>query len=331
MEFAIDRGLWLKGCLHCHSKNSDGVLSPEGVAKFYGRKGYRFLALTDHEKISKIEKFNGIFHCGAEVSRGKCMFGASYHIVALGVEDLKILDIKDPQLFIDCVNDEGGLAFIAHPYWSNLTHEDLIQLEGYVGIEIYNTGCDVEVAKGYSTVHWDCILSSGRRIWGIAVDDSHRYIIHPLDADGGWIWINTDDLSPDATLKSIREGRFYSTMAPKITRFVHSSNYLKVESTPIHRLDIISSNGRGFSMSLETIRELLKDWSDPNRRRLCERIITNLEYSDEGLKRKIYLETVKGRKLMVEMNGSGIIGFEAKMSFNHPYIRVELVLSLIHI
>jgi len=320
----MDKGLWLKGCLHCHSKNSDGFLDPEAVASFYESRGYRLLALTDHEKISGVKGFNGVFQFGVEASRGKCMFGASYHIVALGVDDAKILDVKDPQLFIDRVNEEGGLTFIAHPYWSNLTHEDLTQLEGYVGIEVYNTGCDVEVAKGYSTVHWDCLLSSGRKIWGIAVDDSHRYVIHPLDADGGWIWLNMDDPSPEAALKSIREGKFYSSMAPKITMFIHTLSYLKIECTPIHRIDIISSNGRGHSILLETIMELLKDWSNPNKRRLCERILTSLEHSDEGLKQKIYLETVKGSRLTLEINKNGIIGLEAKMNFNYPYVRVEL-------
>lgn len=320
----MDKGLWLKGCLHCHSKNSDGFLDPESVAKFYEGRGYGLLALTDHEKISGVKGFNGVFHYGVEASRGRSMFGSSYHIVALGINDVKILDIKDPQSFIDYVNDESGLAFIAHPYWSNLAYEDLARLEGYAGIEVYNTGCDVEVAKGYSTVHWDHLLSSGRKIWGIAVDDSHRYIIHPLDADGGWIWLNMNDSSPEAALKSIREGKFYSSMAPEITVFIHTLNHLKIECSPIHRLDIITSNGRGYSISLKTVMGLFNDWFNPDRRSICEKTLSSLEYSNEGLKQRIYLETVKGNKLMLEVNQDGIIGFEAKMEFNYPYTRIEL-------
>lgn len=57
-----------------------------------------------------------------------------------------MLRIGGIQPFIDRVNDEGGLIFIAYPYWSNLVYEDPFRLEGYVGVEVCNTGCDVEVA-----------------------------------------------------------------------------------------------------------------------------------------------------------------------------------------
>jgi hypothetical protein len=320
----MNEGLWLKGALHCHSKASDGLLNPEDVAHFYGSRGYGFLSITDHEKISRVKCFSGIYQCGVEVSRGKCVLGEQYHIVALGIEDPAILRIGDAQLFIDRVNDEGGLAFIAHPYWSNLVHEDLVRLEGYVGVEVYNAGCDVEVAKGYSAVHWDSVLSLNKKVWGLAVDDSHRYFRRPLDADGGWVWINVKDADPDEVLRSIRDGRFYASMAPKITRFAYTPNAIEVESTPISRLDLITANGRGRSISVETVMGLLNDWMDPYRRRLCEGLLSRLECVNEGSKQRIYLETVGGEKFMAEKNEFGIVRLEARANLKYPYIRVEL-------
>ncbi|MEM2939889.1 MAG: PHP domain-containing protein, partial [Candidatus Bathyarchaeia archaeon] len=184
ISFTMNKGLWLKGCLHCHSTLSDGVLSPEDVAHFYEERGYTLLSITDHNKISKVKEFRGIYHYGIEISKGRCKLGESYHIVILGIDDPAILNMDDVQSIIDYSKEAGGLAFIAHPYWSNLVHEDLDKLEGYVGIEIYNTGCDVEVAKGYSLIHWDGLLTLSRKTWGIAVDDSHRYFKPPIDADG---------------------------------------------------------------------------------------------------------------------------------------------------
>ena len=38
----MQKGLWLKGALHCHSTLSDGLLSPEDAAHFYEIRGYIF-------------------------------------------------------------------------------------------------------------------------------------------------------------------------------------------------------------------------------------------------------------------------------------------------
>jgi len=64
-------------------------------------------------------------------------------------------------------------------------------------------------------------------------------------------------MNPDEMLKSIREGRFYFSMAPKIIAFKYESNYLRIESSPISRINIV--NGGGFSLSLETIERFIND------------------------------------------------------------------------
>jgi hypothetical protein len=43
----------LKGCLHIHTTCSDGELSPQRVADEYGRRGYDFIAYTDHDYLLK--------------------------------------------------------------------------------------------------------------------------------------------------------------------------------------------------------------------------------------------------------------------------------------
>ena len=48
---------WFKGNLHTHTLWSDGNDFPEMVAKWYGDNGYNFLALTDHNVLSKGEKW----------------------------------------------------------------------------------------------------------------------------------------------------------------------------------------------------------------------------------------------------------------------------------
>jgi len=216
------------------------------------------------------------------------------------------------------------LTLIAHPYWSNLVYEDLANLGGYVGIEVYNTGCDVEVAKGYSSMHWDSLLSLQRLVWGLAVDDAHRYTVHPIDADGGWTWVRLREENPAAVLKALRKGEFYSSMAPGIEFFKCSKSRLEMESTPVSRVDIIAPKGKGLSISLELISKLLKAWKNPEERKLCEELIVNLDCSEEKGEREIYLDTKKGEKLTVRTEDEGITRFDLRKELKYSYLRVEL-------
>ena len=52
-----------------------------------------------------------------------------------------------------------------------------------LGIEVWNTGCELEVGRGDSSVHWDEALEAGRALFALATDDSH----HP-GYDSGFAW-----------------------------------------------------------------------------------------------------------------------------------------------
>lgn len=47
--------MWLKGSLHIHTTNSDGGLRPEEVYDWYKEKDYDFIAVTDHNLITKLD------------------------------------------------------------------------------------------------------------------------------------------------------------------------------------------------------------------------------------------------------------------------------------
>lgn len=51
---------WYKGNLHTHSLWSDGNDFPEMIAKWYADRDYHFLALTDHNILSKGEKWMSV-------------------------------------------------------------------------------------------------------------------------------------------------------------------------------------------------------------------------------------------------------------------------------
>jgi len=48
---------------------------------------------------------------------------------------------------------------------------------------VYNSGCDVDTSKGLSSIYQDDVLLNRKMVYGVTVDDSHRYVYPPFDAD----------------------------------------------------------------------------------------------------------------------------------------------------
>jgi hypothetical protein len=134
----------------------------------------------------------------------------------------------------------GALVCLAHPYWSGQMSRDLLRLEGCFALEIYNGGCEVDDAKGFSTVHWDDLLAAGRQLWGLAVDDAH-WRAGSKDAGLGWVWVRAPELSREAILSALEVSCFYSSMGPKIHRvtFDQKNLLVYVECSPAVLVDFV--------------------------------------------------------------------------------------------
>jgi len=325
LKFNVD-DTWIKSSLHCHSRASDGMLDPKDVAQYYLSRGYHLVIITDHNKITTGygDHPDMMFMPGVEISKGKTKLGGDYHIVALGIDDPAIINLETPQEIVDKVNSAGGVAIIAHPYWSGLVHEDLTALSQYVGVEIYNTGCDVEVAKGYSTVHWDDLISSGIRTWGFAVDDAHRYSRPPIDTDGGWVWVKANEMNRKAVIDSLKSGYFYSSRGPMIKRLEISESSVHVKVTPVTRINIVSRNGTGLSIELNQLKKLIKMWKGQSVRRYLGAEFVNLEKVKKKGLTKVFLT---GENLIVEVtfDKRGLRLLDIKAKFDYKYMRLEAI------
>lgn len=231
-------GQWFKGNLHTHSLRSDGRLSADDNIRWHADHGYDFIALTDHNKVSRRQDCNQeppiLLIPGVEISarRGH----TEYHVVALGVDSMPIAPYSDPQDTIDAVNSQGGVCFIAHPYWHDHSFSDLLCLKGQFAIEIFNTGCWLEINKGHSLVHWDGLLSRGRLLHGLATDDSH--FAYP-DHGRGWINLKSEKLDQISVLKALQEGQFYSSMGPQIFEINQEGRELYVRCSPVRSIYLI--------------------------------------------------------------------------------------------
>jgi hypothetical protein len=243
----LSGGTWYKANLHAHTTASDGDLSPEDSAAFYRRAGYDILAITDHWHVVDLlsEWKDLLLLPGVEYSVGRSLEETTFHIVGLNVTTRgKIAPrlMATPQETLDAIRGEGGEAVLAHPYWSGLQACELRPLEGYLALEVYNTGCDIEVLRGYSMVQWDDLLTQGGRCGGLAVDDGHR---HLFDHGGAWTMIRAEELSVSAVMEALRQGRYYASTGPELREVRVTDGRVRIETSPVASIAVVSTPGNG--------------------------------------------------------------------------------------
>jgi hypothetical protein len=197
-----------RGALHVHTTCSDGKLSPLESCQRYRRLGFDFVFITDHDQWNDQSHFSdGKFKVFSALELS-CR-GGREHVVALGVHEWA--GQKDTQEAINWVNDLGGIPILCHPFWSRLSLRRALELNGYPLIEVWNTHGGLKYARE-SAHFWDLVLEQGRRVYGVATDDSHA----ARSCGGGFVEVWAEGLSEGAILKALREGRFYSSCGPKV-------------------------------------------------------------------------------------------------------------------
>jgi hypothetical protein len=247
-------GIWLKGNLHTHTTASDGVRTPQETVDHYAQNGYDFLAITDHGLLVDPKTLN---HRGMtlipsqEISVGNSEAGTTTHIVCANIrETLPLKDFDpdtDPQKAIDLTTQQGGFTIIAHPYWSGLQLSGLNRLHSYLGVEIYNTTCDVYRGTGYSAPIIDALLVAGRRPLIFATDDHHGEPepLKPSDTCGGWIMVKAKDRSLTSIIEAIRKGHFYASNGPTLKNITITTEGIHVETSPVKHITFSSQPSLG--------------------------------------------------------------------------------------
>lgn len=246
-------GHWYKGNLHTHTTCSDGALDPPDVVARYQEAGYDFLAITDHRTVTPVESADDDFLVllGAELDGDRGEVAESVHVVTFGLSKVAVPP-ENPSVAeaIVWAKEHGGEALIAHPYWSGLVASDLLRWEGHLGVEVFNTGCHFEIAKGYSAVHWDDLLGRGRRLWGFAVDDSHHHSSAdgPVDTAKAWVMVKAEELTREAILASLRAGLFYSSWGPAIHEITVAQGEIRARTSPVKEISFVAQRWAGGSV-----------------------------------------------------------------------------------
>jgi hypothetical protein len=239
-------GVWLRCALHAHTTNSDGELSPELLVRHYAWAGYDVLAITDHWVRTQEASTDGLLVIpSTELNATAGGPEHDAHVLALGVQADPVppADGFEPlQDVVDWVLANRGLPYLAHTYWSGLRTAQWEECEGLLGIEVWNAGCELEVGRGDSSLHWDEALERGRALQALATYDSH----HPgYDSGFAWTMVHAADRSQGSVLAALRAGRFYGSTGPAIESLVLDDESVTVGCTPAASVTLHSSSRRG--------------------------------------------------------------------------------------
>jgi hypothetical protein len=261
-------GRWFKGNLHTHTLNSDGDSTPDEVVGWYREHGYDFLVLTDHNFLTGVDGLNAVQGAPGKflVIRGEEVTSAvdkkPIHVNGLGVSRLveppKAQTVVEMvQGMLDAIREADGAPSINHPnYGWAISAEELASVQRTKLFEVYNGHPQVNNGGGGGVPGleevWDRLLSGGKLIYGVAVDDAH-YFKRPWDAAApspgrGWVYVRAEALEPRAIVSSLEEGRFYASTGVELQTLEASSSELhvavKATSYSKYRVQFIGQGGR---------------------------------------------------------------------------------------
>ena len=142
---------------------------------------------------------------------------------------------------VERIIDAGGMAAINHPNfrWA-FDHGAMMQVEGYKFMEVFNGHPETHSTGGGGRAStegiWDRLLSNGRRVWGIAVDDAHHYtgeFGHDRSNPGrGWVQVKSASLTQQDVLDAMEQGDFYATTGVTIGGMVSNTREINIEIDP---------------------------------------------------------------------------------------------------
>jgi len=268
------QGSWFKGNLHTHTLNSDGDSTPDDVVRWYREHNYHFVTLTDHNYLTSVDGLNALH--GAD-EKFLVMIGEELtdrfgnkpiHINGLNPVSLiqttggsSVVDMV--QKMIDAIRAAGGVPSVNHPnYGWAISADELAQLQRTRLFEVFNGHPLVNNMGGGGVPGleevWDRMLSSGKMLYGIAVDDAH-YFKRPEDKTAprpgqGWVYVRSPRLESRELVGALERGNFYSSTGVELQSVNATAAALtitvKTEPQSKYRIQFIGKQGAVLSEAI---------------------------------------------------------------------------------
>ena len=183
------------GVIHIHTTYSDGMLPIESIAKIANAQDLDYLIITDHNTLKGRREGKAGWYGKTLVLVDEEISTNGGHYLALRTSK-EVPRLQNPRWTIEAVSAQGGLGFIAHPFWPRRPWKDT-QALGVTGLEIYSAvhdvseenviwlglwtilaGSEFSILKWLdrqdeSLALWDRMLARGDRVVGIGSPDAH--------------------------------------------------------------------------------------------------------------------------------------------------------------
>jgi len=234
-----------KGSLHTHTPNPAsrcGSVPIGELAGIYKRMGLSFMAVTNHNYLTDL---------AGESSPGFCVLpgieidiATKRHFGVVHADASKIhYDPKaSQQELIDRNVSAGALVTLHHPDWQLREHytiDELLSLNGYDGIEIYNSIVERLDGSPLSTAKWDRLLASGRRVLGFANQDFHEL----CDASFCCNAAACADNSASSIFAALKAGRFYCHNGVSILKLGRNGDVVRVATANAKLIRFVGPGG----------------------------------------------------------------------------------------
>ncbi|MBI3734378.1 MAG: CehA/McbA family metallohydrolase [Chloroflexi bacterium] len=238
--------MWLKGNLHTHTNQSDGDAPPNAVAAWYAGHGYDFLAITDHNLLTRPAEEHGLqLLTGTEISL--VAERKPIHVNAFNIGDLAVIAKPDAGIVetlqdaVNAANAAGGLPMINHPNfkWA-FGPAEMARVAGWSLLEIHNASTDCN-NFGYGgrmgvEAMWDELLSAGLRVFGVAADDAHDFLKerwgHVSPPGLAWVQVCATDRSARAIVSALQAGDFYASTEIVVEQWARDGDTLRLPIRP---------------------------------------------------------------------------------------------------
>jgi hypothetical protein len=278
----VERVPFLKGQTHVHTSGSYDAKAPPGaVLAFYAARGYDFVAITDHNRVTVVAPPDGLLLVpGVELTQNaatcepapppsyRCLFHTSALFVdpardrargahfTMPFRPERVTAYAEQMAF---AAELGGIAVINHPHFHFAANADTIAALARRGLrllELSNAALDNQSPDGRDAAErrserlWDDVLGRGLRVFALATDDAHHF---PGDGvkrlekarysgDRGFVMVRAKK-SLEAIRTALIEGDFYATTGVLLR---------ELEATP-HALRVVVEAGAGDNFAIRFV------------------------------------------------------------------------------
>ncbi len=230
------------------------VSSSEDVIKCID-KGYDAIALTENWKYTGEVHNDGIkLISGCEYSVGGFGEGERvYHILGIGMtsdpevpsawKNMKKTARSKAVEIIKMIQKRNGMAIIAFPMQNRNSAEELLELEGFDGIEIYNS----EIEYGADTNGYAGGISDRLSLYSVEhiIVASNGNTCYEGEEFLCSLMVEATDMDTDHIVRALKQGRFYSTEGPEIHLERVGADKVVLTCSPAVKIEFFSDIAKG--------------------------------------------------------------------------------------